>query len=241
MLKKGKWNRLLKIGTVGALAGMFVVPINPVHSTFYNLAFLGCVVATWVGITILVWKRKPLRYGALILLLLVATPFLLPGRGVDAASLSDDYVHRMTEFEGTPYHWGGENSRGIDCSGFPRRALRDALLASGIRTLNGRCFRLWAEQWWFDASAKALSEGYRGYTTPIGNTGTIEQMNDENLIPGDLAVTTSGVHILAYVGNGKWIQADPGIGAVKTLDGRSDDNVWFRTPVTTHRWQLLNQ
>lgn len=66
-------------------------------------------------------------------------------------------------------------------------------------------------------------------------------MGYEDLVPGDLAVTTSGVHILAYAGEGKWIQADPGIGAVATLDGRTADNVWFRTPVTTHRWQLLTQ
>jgi hypothetical protein len=54
-------------------------------------------------------------------------------------------------------------------------------------------------------------------------------------------VTTSGIHILAYTGDGQWIQADPGIGAVATLDGRTDDNGWFGAPVTTHRWQLLAQ
>jgi hypothetical protein len=47
--------------------------------------------------------------------------------------------------------------------------------------------------------------------------------------------------ILAYVGNGLWIQADPGIGSVATLNGRTSNNRWFDTPVTTHRWQLLAQ
>ena len=99
--------------------------------------------------------------------------------------------------------------------------------------------RAWAEQWWFDASAKALGEGYRDYTELVGVEGKIREMNYEGLMPGDLAVTNGGAHILAYAGDGKWIQADPGIGSVATLDGRKDKNGWFTVPVTTHRWSLL--
>jgi hypothetical protein len=54
-----------------------------------------------------------------------------------------------------------------------------------------------------------------------------------------LAVTVSGVHILVYAGDERRIQADPKIGSVATLNGRSSDNDWFDTPVTTHRWQLF--
>jgi hypothetical protein len=36
------------------------------------------------------------------------------------------------------------------------------------------------------------------------------------------------------------IQADPGIGSVATLPGRTSDNGWFRSPVTTHRWSLFS-
>lgn len=64
-------------------------------------------------------------------------------------------------------------------------------------------------------------------------------MSYDTLVPGDLAVTNNGVHILAYIGDGQWIQADPSIGKVATLSGRNDDNTWFRVPVTTHRWQML--
>jgi len=218
-----------------------VIPLNPVNSMILRLAFLGCFVGAWIGYTTLSWKRKPLRVAALILPLLAAIPFILTGGKIDANELRQDYVRRMAEFEGTKYFWGGESSRGIDCSGLPRRALRDALLAYGARHFNGRAFRGYVEQWWFDASAKALGEGYRNYTSPVGITGTIHEMDYRDLAPGDLAVTTSGVHVLAYAGDGRWIQADPGIRAVVTLDGRTGDNGWFLTPVTTHRWQLLAQ
>ena len=233
------WTRLLLIFTLSAFAGIFMIPLNPVNSRILKIVFLGCVFGAWVGFAILTWKRKPLRVVALILPLLAALPFILPVGKFDKDELRQNYVRRMGELEGTKYYWGGESSRGIDCSGLPRRALRDALLVYGFVHLNGGAFRSYLEQWWFDASAKALGEGYRDYTSPIGTNGTIREMDYRGLIPGDLAVTTNGVHILAYAGEGQWIQADPGIGSVVTLDGRTDDNSWFRTPVTTHRWQLL--
>ncbi len=227
------------ICALGALVGIFVILLNPVNNKILNLAFLGCLVITWVGLTILTWDRKMMRVLALMLPVLAAIPFILPGGKIDEDELRQSYVRRMDRFEGTKYFWGGENARGIDCSGLPRRALRDALLAYGFRHFNGRAFRSYAEQWWFDASAKALSEGYRDYTIPIEKTGTIREMDYDGLVPGDLAVTSSGVHVLAYVGDGQWIQADPGIGAVVTLDGRTGDSSWFYVPVTIHQWQIL--
>lgn len=233
------WRRLILICTLGAFVGMFVIPLNPVNSKLLKLAFLACVTGALLGLAILTWKRRSLRLVSLLLPLLVAIPFMLPGGKIDGEELREDYVRRMCKLEGTKYVWGGESSRGIDCSGLPRRALRDALLSYGVRHLNGRAFRAYLEQWWFDASAKALAESYRDYTSPLGTTGIIKEMDYEGLVPGDLAVTVGGVHILAYVGDGLWIQADPGIGAVKSLAGRTEDNSWFDTPVTTHRWQLL--
>ena len=64
-------------------------------------------------------------------------------------------------------------------------------------------------------------------------------MGYENLERGDLAVTDGGAHILAYAGDGQWIQADPGIASVATLDGRLDKNTWFKVNVTMHRWRLI--
>lgn len=233
--------RLVSICTLGALAGIVAIPLNPVNCMVLRLAFLGCAAGAWLGFTILAWNRKPLRIALMILPLALSVPFFLPGREMDSAELRDDYVQRMESFESTKYYWGGESSRGIDCAGLPRRALRDALFSYGIRHADGGSFRSFAQQWWFDASAKALGEGYREYTRPRGIAGTIREMDDSKLAAGDLAVTDDGVHILAYAGEGRWIQADPGIGAVATLDGHTADNIWFRIPVTIHRWRILDE
>lgn len=232
--------RLITICTLGGLAGLVVITLNPVNGLLLRLAFLGCAVGVWAGITVLAWNRKPLRIALVVLPLVLAVPFVLPGREMDPAELRADYVRRMEALVGTKYHWGGESARGIDCSGLPRRALRDALFSSGIHHADGSAFRGYAKQWWFDASAKALGEGNRGYTHPLGIAGTIREMDYSKLAAGDLAVTDSGVHILAYVGEGRWIQADPGIGAVAIMDGRTADNIWLREPVTIHRWRVLD-
>ncbi len=233
--------RLIIIITVGALAGVLLLPLNPVNSKMLKIVFLGSTVGVWIGFTILFWKRRFLRYFAFTIPFLMIIPFILPGREIDSEELRTDYLKRMNDFEGTKYHWGGESSLGIDCSGLPRKALRDALFSYGIKHLNGLAFRSFIEQWWFDASAKALGEEYRNYTRPLGISGTIEKMDYSSLVPGDLAVTTCGVHVLVYFGNGQWIQAEPNIGAVVTLDGRTVENVWFSTPITMHRWTILSQ
>lgn len=81
---------------------------------------------------------------------------------------------------------------------------------------------------------------YRSYTIALAPSGRISQMDDRGLEPGDLAVTTNGRHVLAYLGDGYWIQADPGLGKVATLHGTRDKNRWFETPITTHRWTILD-
>ena len=47
-------------------------------------------------------------------------------------------------------------------------------------------------------------------------------------------MTFNGVHVLAYIGNKTWIEADPNI-EVKT----PARNAWFNMPVHVMRWRAL--
>jgi hypothetical protein len=57
--------------------------------------------------------------------------------------------------------------------------------------------------------------------------------------PGDLAVTDSGIHVLAYLGDQTWIEADPGVEKVILAKSPSQDNAWLSSPVKIVRWKLL--
>jgi len=121
--------RVLIYLTTIAMVGVVALPwtISPMRLT--KLAWLAAMGIAWAGSTALCWKRRRIRTGLLVSPLAVTIPFLLPGRAIDPAELRNDYVRRMGRFEGTTYVWGGESRRGIDCSGLPRRAYRDALLS----------------------------------------------------------------------------------------------------------------
>lgn len=232
--------RLLIIVAIAAVAWIFVIPRSPVNSRIVRFELIGAVGILWACLVSIFWKRKWLRILLLTTPLILATAFLLPGRSINRQELSDLYLARLINFDDTAYYWGGEGRRGIDCSGLPRRALRDALFTYGIRHGDGGALRMFAEQWWFDASAKALGEGYRNYTVSLDpSVTTIRTMDYTKLNPGDLAVTRGGAHTLVYLGKNEWIQADPGIGKVVILNGRKDKNNWFDAMVTTHRWSVL--
>ncbi|WFB35600.1 NlpC/P60 family protein [Kiritimatiellota bacterium B12222] len=221
--------------------GMCGLVREPVHRTIYHLLWIGLLLGAW-GSAFLVlknWRWGKVAWG--ICTGLVLLPFCLPGRAIDVEKLRENTVAKMISYEGVRYSWGGENARGIDCSGLPRRAYRDALLGYGFRYANGRACRAFLEQWWFDASAKALGEGYRGYTVPLLMTGEIRSLDDATLLPGDLAVTTNGLHVLTYLGEGKWIQAEPGLKKVVILHGKQDHNIWFSDQVSLHRWTMLTE
>jgi NlpC/P60 family len=165
-------------------------------------------------------------------------PFLLPGREMDVGSLRSNHIVELRRFEETRYVWGGESGRGIDCSGLPRRALRNALWWEGMRTANGNAFRLWLDLWFFDSSAKAMGEGYRGRTLATVHGGPLWALNPQDLLPGDLAIRSDGVHVVVYLGNNEWIEADPQQSKVRRWIPKPTDGPWYE-PMTIHRWSVL--
>ena len=103
--------------------------------------------------------------------------------------------------------------------------------------MNGTAIRRAAGLWWHDASALAISEGHRDETIPLGIDGKLKELDLASLSPGDLAVTKGGAHLLVYLGDGDWIQADPGAGKVLSQNAEREENPWFSYRVTTHRWK----
>lgn len=237
--------RLLdRLALLSLAAGIAAVPVLwwvPVRGGATRLAALAAPVLLWIGLLWLVRRRRSARWIIGLAPVALAIPFLLPGRGIDADRVRDGYVERMERLESTGYFWGGETARGIDCSGLPRKALRDSLFSEGIRGFNGAAIRLAFRHWWFDASAKALRDGYRGYATPLGVSGTVRGMDYSQLLPGDFVVTDDGVHVMCFLGGNRWIQADPGAGRVVIENGRTADNRWLEAPAGAFRWSVLEE
>ncbi len=210
----------------------------PVHARSVKAALVIGAILLWWGIWRLLSGKRVLRIGWLALPLLGCIPFLLPGRPLDAAALREDYVKRLKGFDGTTYVWGGESSRGIDCSGLPRRALRDALWDQGCRTLNGRAFRAWLGEWCFDSSALAMRNEYRGRTRSLNASGPLWDLYKNAPLPGDLAVREDGRHVIAYLGNREWIEADPSLAKVHCWISVPKDGGWY-DGLSLYRWTLL--
>ena len=233
-IKRWRISRLALYGILLVLA--WLCPVNALR---YRLIL--CLSGMLVLVLAMrwIWPRRRLRFAAAAFLIAVGALVFSPSRPLDADALRKSYVDRLVSYKGVRYLWGGEGRLGIDCSGLPRRALRDALAWRGLVTWNGGLVRESLRQWWFDASAKALAEGHQNYVVPLGIHGTIKEMDYDDLQPGDLAITASGIHVLCYLSGDRWIQAEPEIRKVVALNGRTDNNPWFDMPVSMYRWRVL--
>jgi hypothetical protein len=232
--RRNRW--LLWSVAVFLLIALLLYPAS-YRVTRAAIVFLALI--TWCG-PILLLRHRPALQLSLILVTGVIASFLSPRSVSDVSTeaLREKYLSSLRSYEGVTYHWGGENARGIDCSGLVRRGMMNAMFKEGVRTRNGGLVRDAIDLWWHDSSAKALGEGYRDLTTHVVNTRSLNELDHALVTPGDLAVTQSGVHILAYVGDRQWIQADPVAAKVITLPAPTE-NGWYQVPMKIMRWRVL--
>jgi hypothetical protein len=232
-----RWGRL---GWIGA-AAVVVLVIQPIHSRTVQVLELLAIASAWIGLLVHLGRRRwPWLVAALLAPLLLVATLLLPGRAPEVPSLRRAYVQALQRYEGTAYLWGGENRLGIDCSGLVRRGLLAAAASRALRELNPRLLREAASLWWHDASARALRDGHRELTVPLLSAASLNELDHEQLRPGDLAVTSDGVHVLAYLGDRTWIASDPEQAEVIRMRA-PNISVWFRVPVRLLRWRLLSE
>jgi hypothetical protein len=231
---KRRWFLVVALLFAGIAAGGVLYPI---HDTLSKAATILGVVGSAAGLIAAGWRHKFLRLGPVLIVVALALVFALPSRQWDRQAIRTRYVDNLRSYEGVRYVWGGEGRMGIDCSGLPRRAYRDALLAEGLRTFNGALTRLWLDQWWHDAGARTMSEGGEGRLVPLQRPGATGPA--DGLEPGDVAVVNSSTHVVVYLGNGAWIEADPAPDRVIVHEAPKDGRSFLGASPRMFRWREL--
>jgi hypothetical protein len=221
-----------------ALALTLALWIYPVAYRTTRVLFVLGIAAVWGGAIFLWWRRKMVSVSLMAATVIALSLICLPARPVKTEVLARDYCSALQLFRGSRYVWGGEGLLGIDCSGLVRQGMIWGQICYGVRTLNGGCVRDALGLWWNDCSALALRDGGDGLTRECFRADAIAKVDDTRLMPGDLAVTADGVHVLAYLGNRTWMEADPTLN--KTVEIKMPtDNPWFQIPVVIMRWKQL--
>ena len=222
---------------------LLVVAVHwyPIRFGTLRLLLVVGVALLWLGALCLLWKHKIAQRVILAVSGLFAVFLLLPSRPVNPQVLQGRYVRALQSYDGTPYVWGGESKRGIDCSGLMRCALIDANVKQGLTTFNPAAIRAGFSLWWNDSSAKALKEEYQNRTQFLFATPDLNHLDYLKIRPGDMAVTSSGVHVVAYIGNRTWIEADPNaVQGDRVIQVKIPTrNAWFNQPMSIVRWRQL--
>lgn len=199
-----------------ALAALMFLPLR---TTVIRLAMIASALGVWLGLLALIWPTRSARFAALALTAVLGIILLLPGHThLNEEQLRATYIAHLQRYDQVRYVYGGENARGIDCSGLVRAAMMEALAIDGFREMNPRALRSAAFLWWQDSNAIDLGKGVGGMILPIDSDDYRKLSQHSNLLPGDLAVTESGSHVIAFLGGERWIEAEPNVGGTHIFD-----------------------
>lgn len=223
---------------IGLLILWALLLYYPVRTGLTRTSLLLTCAALLLGATALLWKHRWLRWLPAALPTAVALFLLLPGRPADPAALQSQYVRTLRSYAGTPYVWGGENWRGVDCSGLLRSAMVDAQFKQSLLIANPVLARQALWLWWHDANAYDMGQGYAGLTRQLAPATRLRDTATLPLSPGDFAVTADGSHVLAYLGDNHWIDADPYDMRVEEVAPGSS---WWGIKVIPCRWRSLTE
>lgn len=199
------------------LALLAIIFIYPVRTTSTRLAIILLALFPYAYLHIILWRK---HHVGKVLLGLSAVILIWALSSYQLKQINPShFIKHLQSFEDTKYVWGGETAWGIDCSGLIRQAMVHSYLSSGRI---GSAFQVW----FFDCPAKNFAVQYKDLFAAVVDSGTINTLDHSLLKPGAIAVTKSGLHILAYLGNEQWIQASPNDKKVISKHHLAED-LWF--------------
>lgn len=86
-----------------------------------------------------------------------------------------------------------------------------------------------------------MGHGYNGRMKAVTSCESLNKLDEPILQPGDLAVTASGIHVMAYAGSHIWVGADPSEQKVTLFTTPGEKNAYFSSPMNIMRWELLER
>lgn len=164
---------------------------------------------------------------------ILATTIAIAPIRTSHADLQSASLQEAMGYLNAPYVWGGESHLGIDCSGLPRAALRQATLRLFFENRDPALLRVFAFNWLIDVPAKGMLAG-RGNDV-VASAKSILELPTEARVTGNLVATADGTHVMMVVDERHVIEADPAIGHVVKLEISDKSSPWTTRPVVALR------